>query len=228
MKRRKIYYIPGMISLILLPILCVWYLNEHKNIQRCIEVTYASKYDPKDVTPIKLDTSILSQPSEIRHYHNFYLTGDLKFDSIQELKFRFNAKQIIETNDTLNGIHVIFGDNINYNLYIKTIDFFYRNMKTYNSTKIFYNYNTNLLLFENHIWFLNKRYQKPKKSDFECQIQCLTVDYKPNFNEQLQDWINNLKISIKLWPFFLVFIGFSIISIRYIKNNQTQQYERFN
>lgn len=221
MKRRKIYYVPGMISLILLPILCVLYLNEHKNIQRCIEVTYASKYDPNHVTPIKLDTSILSQPSIIRHYHNFYLTGDLKFDSIQELKFRFNAKQIIETNDTLNGIHVIFGDNINYNSYVKTIDFFYRNMKTYNATKTFYNYNTDLLLFENHIWFLNKRHQKPKKLDFECQIQCPIVDYKPNFNEQLRAWINNQKIILKLWLFFLVFIGFSIISIRYIRNIYT-------
>ena len=33
MKQRKIYYVPGMISLIFLPILCVWYLNKHKNIE---------------------------------------------------------------------------------------------------------------------------------------------------------------------------------------------------
>ena len=218
MKRRKIYYVPGMISLIFLPILCVWYLNEHKNIERSIEVSYVGKYNKKNKSPFNLDTTILSNPSEKRNFKDYYLSGDLKSDSIQIRKFEFSTKQIIETNDTINGIHVIFGDNINYNLYLKTIDFFYKKRKSYNASTLFYNYNTNFLLFENHLWFSNFKFQKTRKLDWKCQIQCVFVDYKPNFKEQLRVWINNQRILLKLWPFYILFTIFSFIAIRYTKN----------
>jgi hypothetical protein len=222
MKRSKIFYVPGMISLIFLPILCVWYLKEHKNIQRCLEVTYARKYDLNDNIPLKLDTSILSKSDEKRQYKIYILTGDLKSDSIKELNYRLNAKQIIETKDTLNGIHVIFGDNINFNQYIKTLDFFYKNRKPYNLTKTFYHYNTDFLLFENHLWFSNKSYHKTKNTDWECQIQIIEIKHKTNFNNKFKDWIDNQRIILKLWPFFVIFIVFTIISLRYTKIKTTQ------
>jgi len=217
--RRRIYYVPGIISLIFLPIMCVWYLDQHKNIQKCLEVTYARKYDLNDKR-VKLDTSILSHSGHKRKYQKFHLTGDLKSDSIQELKYRLIAKQIIETNDTLNGIHLIFGDNIKYDLYVKTIDFFNRKRKKYNPLITFYN--SDFLLFENQLWFSNKQYQKTIKPDWECQIQCVNVFYQPTFNEKFKDWIDNQRILLKLWPFFLIFIVFSIISIRYIINKTTK------
>ena len=222
MKRRKIYYVPGMISLIFLPILCVWYLNEKKNVIRCIEVMYARKYNPNDVTPLKYDTTFLSQSGEKRQYQNFYLTGNAVSDSMQIILYKSNAKQIIKDNDTINGIHINFGDKINYNQYVSTLDFFYKIRKPYNSSTLFYNYNNNFLLFENQLWFSNHKFQKPGKLKWECKIQCINIEFKPSFTQIIVDWIENQKILLKLWPFFLIFITFSIISIHYIKNKTTK------
>ena len=221
MKRRKIYYVPCMISLIFLPILCVWYLNEHKKVERCIEVFYASKLNPNDNNRFKYDTTILSQKGMKRQYQNFYLSGNLTTDSIQRKKFNLKTKQIIEANDTVNGIHIIFSDNLNYDQYVSTLDFFYKARKPYNSS-LFYNYNNNFLLFENQLWFLNQKFQKPEKLDWECKIQCVNVEFKPSFKQIIVEWIENQKILLKLWPFFLIFIAFAIFSIRYIKNKTTK------
>ena len=72
MKRRKIYYVPGMISLICLPVLCIWYLNEHKNFLRVLEISYAAKYIPNHdyKNQIRFDTTSLSLPENKRKYYD--------------------------------------------------------------------------------------------------------------------------------------------------------------
>ena len=70
MNRRKIYYVPGMISLILLPVLCIWYLERNKVEERCILVYSCSRYLPEnhEKNILCFDTTVLSQPRMKRLY----------------------------------------------------------------------------------------------------------------------------------------------------------------
>ncbi len=94
MKRRKIYYVPGMISLIFLPILCVWYLNEHKNVERCIDIASPQRYSPNN--DHRFDTTLLSLPENKREYINSELTGNIANDRATLDTFNFKLKNIIK------------------------------------------------------------------------------------------------------------------------------------
>jgi hypothetical protein len=225
MKRRKIYYVPGMISLICLPILCILYLNENKNVLRSVEVNYANKFNPNNQDLLKFDTTALSEPGNKRKYKEFMI-NEFNDDSTSILNVEKTVNQLIEKADTINGIHIVFGDNIKYRNYISIIDIFNkynRAISTTDENNAFRNhkkiYSPTYLLFENQMWFYIYKYPKLEKERWECRIQCVFRPYKPTFKEEFLNLIDNNKVLLKLWPFFLIFIILSIISIRSIRNN---------
>ena len=124
MKRRRIWYVPGMISLICLPVLCIWYLNDHKNIQSQLELSTPERYTPNiDYKGgRRFDTTLLSLPENKRKYIEFKLNGEIENDKIVLNSFNKRLLQIIKNNDTINGLHIIIGDNTKYSSFINVID----------------------------------------------------------------------------------------------------------
>lgn len=234
MKRRKMYYVPGMISLIFLPILCVWYLNKNKSDFRVTEVIYAAKYKPHSSECfVRFDTSALSVRKNKRIYIEYKMTGEnsdkLKLNSIEKQVVR-----MVNENDTTNGIHIIFDDNAKYETFINLIDILHKDSIM-----------TRFLPFENNIWFLHFNLSIREKNNICRQMKLFDNNYlNTRFIEGdkvytilhkpiKQTFIESIKSYLKLWPFFIVFILFSIISIRYITNNyiktnQQDNNERFN
>lgn len=224
MKRCRIWYVPGMISLICLPVLCIWYLNENKNELRSIEVIYANKFNPNIHDKFRFDTTALSESGHKRKYNEIVI-NQFNEESISISNIENPVKLIIEKEDTINGIHIVFGDNIRYKNYIKIIDIFNKYNKvipTSDLNNAFRNhkciYSPLYLLFENQLWFYIYKYPKLEKKSWECHICCTFETYKPTFKDEIFDLIENNKVLLKLWPFFIILIAFSIISILYIRN----------
>jgi len=210
MRRRKIYYVPGMISLIFLPILCVWYLNEHKNVERCIEVSYAEKYD-KFSHNHKFDTTALSRPEYKRSYIDIYVSNDDKENqkSLVYLKNKLNL--IIKTKNKKLGLHILFSDNCKYNSYIQSINII---EECFKKNFAFHTY----CPYQNNIWvlyLLQENTVKPKVYPLNLEGD---IVFGRTIKDEINDFIFKNSNTIKIWPFFVIFILFSIISILYIKN----------
>ncbi|MDP4209594.1 MAG: hypothetical protein Q8928_12345 [Bacteroidota bacterium] len=139
MKNRlsKIYYASGMISLILIPLLGYWIIDRQvkkKNNQRCIEIAMCSK-----------DTSCnicFKCKPPFRIYKTIHLTGDKFNDTKSLLLIDSIANSYFLTNDTVNGLDVVFHDKSQYESLIKVIDICkIRHIPKY-------------MLYESHFWLL--------------------------------------------------------------------------
>jgi hypothetical protein len=120
-ERRKIYYIPGLISLTLLFFICYFYLNKHIVDERVIRVNSMIPYN-KSSNNHSFDTSIFSKYPYKRNFHDIIFTG--KKDDIVKLEYyRIRMKEIYSNKDTVNGIHLIFGDSSKYELLVKVLDY---------------------------------------------------------------------------------------------------------
>lgn len=202
MKRRKIYYVPGMISLIFLPILCVWYLNEHKNVERCFEVSYAQEYN-KEAENHRFDTSMLSLPEYKRQYIEVFISNsNVKNKSAFAIVQR-KLNQILKNKDKHSGIHIIFSDNSKYESYIKAIDIIENSFKKHSA---FHTY----CPYTNNIWVLYI------KSNNQVKNNIPNGNYEQNKKSEIQ------LTKDKLVPYsFLAILYLTLItvSIYYIKNN---------
>jgi hypothetical protein len=229
MKLRKIYYVPGMISLIFLPILCVLYLYEHKNEERCIDILYPLKYNgPHDLNNIcshRYDTSCLSESWSKRYYKKIILSGIYYEDSINLIHFENNIKQIINSEDTINGVLLVLNDRTHYSILTKALDVCKKDSLL----------QTNML-FDNKLWFHHSKsvvlFKKSLLNEYDIKIKNRNLYNKNN--------VGIAKIVFKNWNDYILLILlsiiytlFSIISIRYITSNyrnkkQLDNNERFN
>ncbi len=217
MKRRKINYVPGMISLIFLPILCVWYLNEHKNILRVLEISYASKYTPNFdyKNHIRFDTSLLFIPENRRKYYDILICESESKNSESFHLIENKLDQIIKTKNKSDGIHISFSDNSTYGSYIKIIDLIEQCFKRNSAGNTYCPYTNNIWV----LYLTQENIVKPK-------VYPLNLEGDIVFGRTIKDEINDFTYknsnTIKLWPFIVIFVIFSIISIRYIKNKTTK------
>lgn len=158
MKRRKIYYIPIMIILIGISILCVWYLNTQEKGEKSILIfTSGGKkeyYNKTCSTPFK--TGVISLENYNRKYINYDLNGNESTDNKILNKFNIEMQRIIEHKDTINAQHVIFGDAVKYNTYIKALDICLKNCQKYSIENFF-------ILYGDNLWFLYDNQAKKEK-----------------------------------------------------------------
>jgi hypothetical protein len=209
--RRKIYYVPGMITLIVLPILCYYYLLPFKKDERILEVIFAAKYRPefKNYPVARFDTSFLSNPRTKRNYLDIRLNGDEKEDKIKLDFFRLRIREMIKSNDTVNGTHLLFVDSAKYGTFVQALNICKKEgLMRYAP-------------FENDLWVLQINYDK---ATIERVKQRRKEIEEKNREELLNrkitgwtwiDWLNSIK---KTWPIYLILIGLSYISINKMRN----------
>jgi len=217
MKRRKIYYVPGMISLIFLPVLCVWYLNEHKNVERCIDIVFPQRYSP--INDHRFDTTSLSLPENKRKYINYKLTGNIANDRATLDSFNLKLLNIFKNKDTKTGLHINIKDSAKYISMIEIIDICKKD--SFWPAYFFY---------DNEFWYFHREWNDSIKKVIKDRLKNSESNSYSDFlvsdvvyiKPELPFWENNslLSNSLKLWPFFIIYILFSIISILYIKNKQ--------
>lgn len=215
-KRYKIHYVPGMISLIFLPILCIWFLKKNYYEERCMPINMPSKYDPnKPKGVVRFDTTCLSDPENRRIYTTFKFDGDAMVDKANLAASVALLKQIANTQDTINGVHFVLGNNAKYETFIEILD-----LCAY--TESLSLYIPMYIAYENEIWYIHPKIKdarkRPQRQYQDNVAYASTPAEKEQFTDKISTFFHDENI-IKMKYFFLVFFLFSAISIFYTWNN---------
>ncbi|CAD0005036.1 hypothetical protein FLAT13_02537 [Flavobacterium salmonis] len=108
-KRKRILYVPGMISLVLIPLFCFYhfYKTDAFKVQSCIAFFYVNdSINKEQLGRIK------------RNYKTFYFEKK-KFQEFKELKkLRFFLRNLVKEYYTINGAKIHFGSKTDYDLFI--------------------------------------------------------------------------------------------------------------
>jgi hypothetical protein len=119
--RRKIFYVPGTISLAFVPLLFIYFANKQQ------------KEIPTSVISIFwADTNYLKKNNfygrlynifpASRNYVEIKLTGNNKDDRAKLDFSRSRIREILAANDSTRGLHFIFMDGAEYRTFIKVLD----------------------------------------------------------------------------------------------------------
>lgn len=150
--KRRFYYPVGLVSLIMLPTLCIWYLYSHKAFKksRAIEVNWWSNDWEKYNTFPKRNYSVINITSNDRN-------DKIKLDSAQ-----FEIRKLIISKDTTKGIRFVFENNSKYWTLIRAIDICKIEKANYFIPK------------DNDLWIINYVPKPIIKSDNSPMILCGT------------------------------------------------------
>ena len=121
MMQRKIYYVPGLISLVALPIMVTFYLNcgERLDKQRVLQVHWQG---PVNNDETSVDQSVFIQRSEKTRFTEITLDSDYQRN---KFKLRFAAallNELITSRDSVYGIHIAIADHAPYEVFVRAIE----------------------------------------------------------------------------------------------------------
>ncbi len=128
---KKIRYIPGMISIMLLPLLGMWYMNKHNYFQQLTSLDFvAGGFDEYREWFEEIENSEhnleYDKENEFdkRDYKEVTLNG-YKEKSQKTFQYIDNfVNEVIQTKDTVNGLKIHFGNNAIYNEFIEVLNIF--------------------------------------------------------------------------------------------------------
>jgi hypothetical protein len=201
-KRPKIFYVPGMITLLLLPILCYFYLRPYIKHERVLEITFAQKYDSTSKYHY-FDTAILFKKEFKRKYQTIKLNGNNDKQKLDT--FRFLIRNMVQSKDTVFGVHLIFIENAKYGSFVQSINIL-RQESVYNYAP-----------FENQLWALyipldSNRIEKVKKRRIEEAAESKEILKQRNIDKTT--FIERIKWVLKVWPIFIILLILAIITIK--------------
>lgn len=117
---KKLYYTSGLISLLLLPILCVFYLQKTKVFESeyVIELNMWTPEQTKNWRKYGYDYDI--HPN--RNFTNIYLTGNDKEDRTKLDFVQLQLRDLVNSKDTISGVHIVLGNESKYWTLIEIIN----------------------------------------------------------------------------------------------------------
>jgi len=223
---RKLLYVPGMISLVVLPILLMCYFYDAQK----SFVQYGSMDlglpERGSMKQMKKDFPLLTN----RNYQMFTFNGSLESEIKELLKFQKTLKEFNHSKDTISGIKLHFGKQMKYEVFIRILEILnIEKTPTY-------------IPYEQELFIVNPApsdIEKQRKRDEEkygprTQMNCGTQDYS---NQQMKlraeraQWIANENLQKSFfnqhWYLFLAYFGIVYLNIytliifnRYRKYNQ--------
>ncbi|WP_143087862.1 hypothetical protein [Chitinophaga sp. YR627] len=117
---KKIYYVPGVISLLVLPVLFVVYAS------------VAQRPGSYHVLPVIIRNKQLEEkfpeiykwvaPINERSYEDINITGYQDADQVKLAYAQIRIREILRQNNFAQGIHYHFGDSSNYGAFVKALD----------------------------------------------------------------------------------------------------------
>ena len=120
--RKNIGYVPAIISVVFFPLLfmfCAGRFQEEIPFPRIITVLWSDTNNIKETEWIPL---IYDHFPPGRKYLEIKLTGNKKDDQVKLDFSRIRIREIISSNDSINGVKFIFGDSLKYGTMVKAID----------------------------------------------------------------------------------------------------------
>ncbi|MDL2143608.1 hypothetical protein QQY79_13845 [Flavobacterium tructae] len=112
-KRKKIFYVPGMISLILIPLFCFYhfYKVDAFKVYGVLDIYLVPDKEEFEKYKIK----------DLRKYKDFIFNGE-KTQELKLQELRYFVRDLVKKYDTVNGAKIHFGSKIDYNTFVDVID----------------------------------------------------------------------------------------------------------
>ena len=117
---KKICYIPGAISLLILPILFVAYVD----IGRRARTYYVLPVVMRNEVLEKKNPAIFfgEYPNNKRNYEDINITGVSGSDQVKLAYSQIRIREVLQQNNLVQGIHYHFGDSSNYGAFVKALN----------------------------------------------------------------------------------------------------------
>src|SRR5690606_10881621 len=123
---KKIYYIPGIFSIILLPILGIWYMNKYDYFTqlRSIDFTYMDFVETEQFNKeLGYDVFITKEFLTQRFFKEVTLNNDKNSKNTFKYIDQF-VNDVVQTKDTINGLKIHFEEEATYNEFIEVLNVF--------------------------------------------------------------------------------------------------------
>jgi hypothetical protein len=200
-KRKKIFYVPGMISLIFIPLLCLLYFYK---------TDAFAHYGVIDLTLSDEKSFLEYKVSSLRKYKEFDFNGSKSNENKNLNELRFFLRKLVKELDTINGAKVHLGTKTHYDVFINVIDIIEtENVPTWG-------------LFKNDFYILGSN-NKPKRDKSKITVtrmncstselmreESLRMQDNRRVEEELQFQISFFK---KQWIIFLGYFGIVLLNI---------------
>ena len=208
---KKIYYIPGIFSIILLPILGIWYINYHGYFTKLsahpfynMDFQETDRFNKENGDNIFITEEFIKQ----RVYKEVSLNNDKNSKNTFKYIGQF-VNDVVQTKDTINGLKIHFEEEATYNEFIEVL-----NILTERDAELY-------ILDNNTMYFVGKDWKPPSPDDenlepldmFYCTSGISYSEPESNFS---QIW-DNLKIQFLqnkiIYSAYIVLFLITIISI---------------
>lgn len=211
-KHRKLFYVPGMISLVLIPVLLLWFVKTNRSFDSECSLDFSIA-----------DTMVSTKPEENsftskivylprRNFKTISFDGENDENKIHDLK-RSLLKRMTD-NDTINGFKLHFGKHCTYQTFISAQDLlFIFNVDFYSA-------------YKNDIYACGLPKKKNDKtlalSTFDCHVYPIEGWEDEERRRQIAIFIGNAK---RFWQLPLALIGIALLNIfAVIKFNRNRIY----
>ncbi|CAM3703406.1 hypothetical protein [Flavobacterium chungbukense] len=209
-KRKKIFYVPGMISLVLIPLLCIYhfYKVDAFKVYGSVDLSLSNK---EDFEKYKI--------GEIRKYKSFYFNNKKSKEEQKLGELRLFARSLVKSFDTINGAKVYLGPKTDYDTFVDILNIM-------NEEKV-----PTWALFEDNIYVIASA--KPKQG-VKRPFFCGTAEYSlrnsrltEEENKQKELRIFQTKFLKQQWLIFLGYFGIVLISVlTLVKFNKNKKYNQ--
>ena len=112
-RRKKIFYVPGMISLIFIPLLCLVYFYRTDSF---------TVYGSLDYVLLNEKSFFEYKVSSLRRYKKFDLNGSKSKEQKNLNELQLFLRNLVKEKDTINGAKVHFGSKTSYDVLVSVID----------------------------------------------------------------------------------------------------------
>ena len=201
---KKIYYSAGLISIILLPIICILHLKSIDAFTHYGVINF-QMWDGKEEN---IGTKGISEFLNSKKYTIVTLTGNNNSDKTKLDIAEKNVRKLILSNDSVSGIKFHFGEKSEYWTFIRVLDILA------NEKAKFY------VPYKDDIWFTNPKIRKINKN--LKHIKLVYCGYRPNYiNEsesikwdEIKEIVSKYYLSIIAYLLMLVFTIKRIYKLR--------------
>jgi len=205
-KRKKIFYVPGIISLVFIPLLCLysWCRKDVFKSEGCIDVYFSEK------SLAKSNLESIKRNYQVFNFNSSEILESKGLKNLQAVLRKMNRE-----NDTINGVQIHLGNKMAYEVYVRILDILaIEQMPTYQQ----YNNDFFVLILP-----------KPKVDKNLREITPITCGYweankefilKERKEKQFQYVLALYK---KYWYLFLAYLGIVVLNIfTLVKFNKTK------
>jgi hypothetical protein len=203
-RHKKLYYVPGLISLILVPLLFSYFANKmyQEANKSAIEINYAGKEVREEYSK---ELNIPLDP--VRKFKRVSIDGNASVTTSKIKYIERTLAKYVANSDTINGMLVTFAATASYSSFVKVIDYKHQ-------------YDILAAPFEGGIWLF---YKIPEKGPFiTCGNTEGFVD-EATFIERLRSYFLTIA---KFWPSIALLLALVALSImRLISDIRLRMYQ---